>query len=597
MNETKVTNPVNIKSRTRVAPKRMQQTAQKRKGIQFDNAAQRKTYVGYVYEAGTNIIKSKILDEIDDRFSIPHREGDFHIHDLEAYGQTYNCLQVDILQGFPYKRFEEYSTSRKIIEIINHYKDVIAKLGNEQSGGIGFPNFDDEMCVLFNRMDITVNDENLDLLRCSIESFVDWSNRARERCGQTTYYVTLNLGLSTTIVGRFTTKSVIEYYMNSPAEIIKPNIVFKVKKGINHLPNDPNYDLFCLANESTCKKMIPTYLLFDSKVNSEFDPRMVGIMGCRTKVVSSLFGEDRSIGRINVDCATLNLPRIALKISRSSNDLPIDQKIMLFKQLCKKQSDVLCDLLIDRYHRLITMDKGDFPVNCKYNIQLTDFNNASSLEEIFRHGTLSIGFIGLSEAFEILSGEKFYHSKENHLLALDIVGYMRNLLDEYRQTHQLNFTLLASAGEYISGRFPDIDRLEFDHPILEEEYYTNSFHVDVNSGLNPLEKVRIEGPFHELSNGGCITYVEFQSAPLNNIEAIAEVLEESVRSGINYIGFNFPLDSCRTCKEVGTFDDCPKCGGSDIFRIRRVSGYLEELEYFTPGKKAEEFHRTPNART
>jgi ribonucleoside-triphosphate reductase len=208
---------------------------------------------------------------------------------------------------------------------------------------------------------------------------------------------------------------------------------------------------------------------------------------------------------------------------------------------------------------------------------------------------LSIGFIGLSEVIEILTGEKYYSSKKNHTIALGIVQHMKQVVDRYSEDMNLNFTLLASSGEYISGRLPSIDRNYFDHGILEKEFYTNSFHVDVDSCLNPLEKIRLEGPFHIYANGGCISYVEFSSAPLNNTEAVNEVIEAGIVTGVNYLGVNFPLDNCRICGELGTFDDCPKCGSKDIFRIRRVSGYLEELGFFTAGKKAEVVHRIPNA--
>lgn len=564
------------------------------KGIQYDNAAQRKTYVGYVYEAGTNALKEHILDELDNEVSTAHRDGRIHIHDLEAYGQTYNCLQVDILQGFPFKRFSKYTQPQKIIEIINHYKDIIAKLGNEQSGGIGFPNFDYEVSELFCELGINANKENLELLRISLESFVDWTNRARERCGQVTYYVTLNIGLCATSVGRYVTKSLLEYYMHSSLKIIKPNIVFKVKKGINHLQGDINYDLFCLANKSTTKKMIPTYLLCDSEANSIYDATMIGIMGCRTKVVENIFGDNRTVGRINVACATVNLPRIGFEIISKGINHTDEEKIRLFKDHWDDTSLIVKDMLLHRYELLNQMEATDFPVNLEYQFQLVDFDISKPVEDIFKHGSLSIGFIGLSELLQILFGEKYYSSPTIYKMAIEIVGYMRHTLNEYTFKEGLNFTLLASSGEYISGRFPDIDRKRYEHDILRKEYYTNSFHIDVDSGLNPLKKVQLEGPFHLFSNGGCITYVEFKSPPLGNTESISELISEAVKSGVSYLGFNFPLDSCNDCNAIGTFDICDSCSSKNVFRVRRVSGYLEVLDYFTKGKKAEVAFRQPN---
>lgn len=566
------------------------------KGIQFDNAAQRKTYVGYVYKAGTETIKEKVLNELDEKYSRLHVGGKIHIHDLEAYGQTYNCLQLDVLQGFPYERLSKFSDFRKITEIFIHYKDLIVKLGNEQSGGIGFPNFDEELAILFERLNISDSEENLQVLKDSIESFIDYVNWARERCGQVTYYVSLNLGLSNSKVGRFATWSVIKYFKESSLDVIKPNIIFKVKNGVNHLPEDENYDLFCLAVESTCKKMIPTYLLFDSKANEMYDPHKVAIMGCRTKVVENLFGEPSSIGRANIDYVSINLPRIALEIDQNCPDKSLDAKFELFKEKWTETAVLVKEILLDRYYMLFALDPDDFPCNYKFNLWIQDFRTAKSIEVIFKNGTLSVGFIGLSEAVEVLSGAMYYSSDENNVRALDIVKHMREVVDGFKKEHNLNFTLLASSGEFISGRFPNIDKNHFNHKVIDKEFYTNSFHVDVDSGLNPIQKIQFEGPFHIYANGGCMSYVEFSSAPLNNTEAVMEVIEAGINFGVNYLGMNFPLDNCRSCGELGTFDDCPKCGSKDIFRIRRVSGYLEDVEFFTDGKKAEVAYRMPNVR-
>jgi ribonucleoside-triphosphate reductase len=225
---------------------------------------------------------------------------------------------------------------------------------------------------------------------------------------------------------------------------------------------------------------------------------------------------------------------------------------------------------------------------------LLDFNKVKSLEEVFKNGTLSIGFMGLSETIELLLGQKFYASDTNHAIAIDLVKFMRETIDKFRNDYKMNFTLLATSGEFISGRFPNMDQQYFQHPLVEKEFYTNSFHVDVDSGMGPFDKLKFEGPFHKFSNGGCISYVEFKSAPLNNIEAIYELVECGIKNNINYLGFNFPIDECMDCGTTGTFDDCEKCGSKRIKRIRRVSGYLEELEFFTPGKKAEVAHRKPN---
>ena len=217
-----------------------------------------------------------------------------------------------------------------------------------------------------------------------------------------------------------------------------------------------------------------------------------------------------------------------------------------------------------------------------------------SLEEVFKNGTLAIGFIGLSETIELLTGEKFFASEENHKIAINLIKMMRETIDKYREKYNQNFSLLGTSGEFISGRFPAIDKKYYSHPLIDKGFYTNSFHVDVDAGLNPFEKLKFEGPFHKYCNGGCISYIEFQSDPLNNIEAISELIEYAISKDVNYLGFNYPLDRCLNCGYTGTFDICEKCGSANIQRIRRVSGYLEDSAFFTSGKKAELSNRTPN---
>jgi ribonucleoside-triphosphate reductase len=565
------------------------------RAIEYDNASQRLKPSAFIYNIGVKEAKKRILETINKEYAALHNEGKVHIHDLEMYKYTYNCLQLDVLQDFPYAEYSKYSQHQKIMELVRHYESLVNRLGHEQSGGIGFPNIDEEISVLFERLDIQASNENLLVLKDAIELFIDWLNQAHERNCQYSFYVTLNLGLSTSKVGRFVTRSIIEYFKNTSLDVIKPNIVFKLKRGVNYLPDDPNYDLYLFSLESSCKKMIPTYLLFDSIVNSSYDPYKVAIMGCRTRVVENLFGEPGSIGRGNIAYITINLPRIALEVDHDFPNAGIEEKYTRFKMKWKEIAIAVRDILIDRYKRLLELSPDKFPCNCEFQLWLKDFRTAENLADIFKDGTLSIGFIGLSEVVDILSGRKFYLSNDELSRAVELVKYMREVVDGFRKESQLNLTLLASSGEMISGRFPELDRKVFNHPILEKGFYTNSFHVEVDSCLHPIVKIQYEGPFHAYCNGGSISYVEFASAPLRNIEAVKEVIDAGILNGINYLGINFPLDECRSCGEMGTFDSCNRCGGKDIHRIRRVSGYLEDLDFFTPGKKAEERRRRPNA--
>ena len=225
-----------------------------------------------------------------------------------------------------------------------------------------------------------------------------------------------------------------------------------------------------------------------------------------------------------------------------------------------------------------------------------DFSKSKNLEEVFRHGTLSIGFIGLSEAMEVLSGAKYYANPENYILAYSIVKHMRDYCDFLRREYKLNFSLLATSGELISGRFTELDKKNYKPlvDIFSKGFYTNSFHVEVNSRLPAYKKLQIEGMFHPLCNGGSISYVELNEAPIGNAEGLSELVEVAIKAGVHYLGFNFPKDVCNDCHTSGVFDECPHCHGKNITRIRRVSGYLEILDGFTVGKKNEVKNREGN---
>lgn len=560
----------------------------------FNNAAKRDTYVGNLFQKGTTETKKEILSRIDSSFKRYHNEGYIHIHDLEGYGNTYNCLTPDILKKFPFERLEDLSNYGKIAEIFNFYKYIISNLANEQPGGIAFANFDADISYIFKKLDIEKNDESLLFLKESLKSFIYWINTSRTRYGQECYYISLNLGLSTNQIGRFVTRSILESFLNSPSNFIRPNIIFKVDDEVNLNPQSPNFDLYNLAIECTAKKMIPTYLLCSSKPNVNFQPDKLAVMGCRTRVMQNLHGEETSIGRGNIAYITVNLPRIALEVMNTYEQNDINKNIKLLKAKWDEVVEISRSILLDRLYSLDNIKSDYFPTNTRYDLWNRDFNSSENFIEVFKQGTLSIGFIGLSEAFEIMSGEKYYTSEKNYSLALELVKYMRFTLDELRNKEKVNFTLLATSGEYISGRFPKIDSGYYDNEIVEKGYYTNSFHVDVDSKLHPFEKLRIEGEFHELCNGGCITYVEFASAPLNNLLSIDEIIRKSIECGVSYLGINYPLDICNDCGEKGTFDSCLKCGSQNIKRVRRVSGYLEDSSYFTEGKKAEVKNRKPN---
>lgn len=558
-----------------------------------DNAANRNSFIGAVHTIGERMKKEEILLSLKPEWRKLHMDGYIHIHDLDAYDLTYNCLTFNLINHFPTEMFEGLSDQRKVIRLFDFLKLLFEEVGNEQSGGMAFANFDDEVASMLSQINVSDSPSIRSLIKDCVSDLILWCNNNHTRMGKTSYYITFNIGLASSNLARFIAEALIDEYGQAGERIYKPNIVFKVCKRING-KGTPNYYLLQKALECTTRKMIPTYLLCDSAPDKSVDPRVLSIMGCRTRVVDDLYGEKGAIGRGNVDNISINLPRIAFETNvedpMASDEIKIEEFIHRWDSIAEEVKNIL----LDRFNQVCSLDKEDFPVNSRYQLWCENFNAVNNLHDIFKHGTLSIGFIGLSEALEILTGKKFWRDGAVYNQAQKILQHMRSYTDSLTKQYQLNFSLLATSGEMISGRFPEKDKKLFSSPVLEKGYYTNSFHIDVDSNLPAFRKIQIEGPFHIYANGGSITYVELGEAPLGNSEGLEELLEVAVESGVHYLGFNYPKDICDDCGATGTFDTCPICGCQSITRIRRVSGYLEIQDGFTTGKKHEVERRRRN---
>ena len=558
-----------------------------------DNATNRYSFVGEIYQEGAQSRKERILSELPRAWSELHKKGYIHIHDLDAYGLTNNCLAFDILRDFPYDSFKTGSQARRIIGAFDYLKSLFADIGNEQSGGMALANFDNDMATILERLGVELNDHTREILSACIRDLIEWCNHTHTRFGQQCYYVSLNIGLAESEPARFLAFTLLDEFEKAGDLVFKPNIIFKVCRGISRAEGDRNYDLFRKSLLCTAKKMIPTYLLCDCKMDAGVDPYGLSIMGCRTRVVSDVYGRDTSIGRGNIDNISINLPRLALEVARERSAADTAGKLRAFEEKWDAIADTVKDILLDRFEKTCARKKEDFPINANHALWVIPFEDP---KEVFKHGTLSLGFIGLSEAIEILSGKRFYSDDAAYAAALGFVKHMRAYCDALRDRYKLNFSLLATSGELIAGRFIQMDRKIFKgyENIFEKGFYTNSFHVNVDSGLSAYDKLQAEGCFHEWCNGGCITYVELGEAPLSNDEGLREYIECAIESGVHYLGFNFPKDVCDHCGATGIFDECPVCHGKKITRIRRVSGYLEILDGFTEGKKNEENARRAN---
>ncbi|MFW5889413.1 MAG: anaerobic ribonucleoside-triphosphate reductase [Bacillota bacterium] len=551
--------------------------------ITHENAADRMTYVGEVYSVGEKKVKEDLLNALPEEWSRLHKNGNIHIHDLDAYGRTYNCLAFQLDDFFPYTRFENHSANGKIISIFDFIKELLSKLGNEQSGGMAFANFDNDIANTINKLNVDDNDVDEDILRTCIKSFIIWCNNSHERMGKVSYYVSLNVGLAKNALARKICYLLLDEFEKTDATIFKPNIIFKLNKKINSNKDSVNYDLYNKALKVTTKKMIPTYVFSDTKPNKSVAPEKLVIMGCRTRVVDDKYGEKRSIGRGNIAYVSINLPRIALMLKEKHN-ISLDSYLEEWDSVAKTVSEIL----EDRYYKLVNnRTTKDFRLNQQYKMWMKSFTE-NDLDNIFKHGTLSIGYIGLSEAVEILTDNKYYENDKSYTIAYKIVEHMKHFVDNLTDSTRFNYSLLASSGELISGRFTKIDKNKgYKHKVIDKGFYTNSFHVNVDSKVSTFKKIELEGPFHIFNSGGCITYLELKEAPINNETALKELINHAYTSGIHYLGFNFDLDICKQCSTRGVFDECPSCKSKEIIRIRRVSGYLEIVDYFTYGKQNE----------
>lgn len=548
----------------------------------MENAAIRENFASNIYCSGVSAAKAQVLNSLPENLAQLHRAGDIHIHDLEAFGKLYNCCTPDLCKYLLQRSYPARSGYGKIMQVFEEIKLLITQLAVVQSGGIGFGNLDIDLEQVFQTLELEENEDNEVFLNETVEGFIAWVNKTRTRFCRETYYLTVNLGLAQGFWGRAVTRALIQGFLRAPTNYTKPNIVFKVAAHINGQPGTSNFDLYQLALRCTASRMIPTYLLMDSAPNRTCSPERLNIMGCRTRVYDNTAGKPGTVGRGNIAYTSINLPRIALTC-RSTE---------AFHRRLEQLMESCCHLVDIRNRQMVQIGGQYVDFVLKEGI----WRDVACLDDLLRQGTYSIGFIGLSETVELLIGEKMYHSLSGKALAEEIVGAMNAFVTDRRRITGMNWSLLATPGEMISGRFCTLDRERFPNPIQDKGFYTNSFHVDVDSGLTPFEKLTFEGPFHTLCTGGSISYVEFSSALLENTQAISDVLFAAKNQGISYLGINFPLDICRNCGQDGTFDQCPRCGSRNVTHVRRVSGYLEDAAFFTDGKKAEITYRLPNAK-
>lgn len=439
----------------------------------------------------------------------------------------------------------------------------------------------------------------------SMEAFIHNLNTMHSRAGAQVPFSSVNFGTDTSEEGRMVTKNLLlsqERGLGNGETPIFPILIFKVKEGINLNPEDPNYDLFKLSCRVSAKRLFPNFSFLDAPFNAKYYKKgepdtEATYMGCRTRVLSNVCGSETVSGRGNISFTTVNLPRLGIKHGIINNEKAnLDG---FFEELDEK-INLIIEQLLERLEVQGNKKMKNFPFLMGQGVWKGSDNLGpeDTLKGVIKQGTLTIGFIGLAECLIALIGKHHGESKEAQELGLKIVSHMRHKMDEATDKYKLNFSLMGTPAEGLSGRFTKIDKKVYGEikGITDKEYYTNSFHVPVYYNISAYDKIEIEAPYHELTNAGHITYVELDGDPSDNLEAFETVIKAMKDLGIGYGSINHPVDRDPICGFSGviTSNICPVCGRnedeSDIKfeRIRRITGYLVgTVDRFNNAKKAE----------
>ena len=584
---------------------------------------------GKMSQIGTELTKMYALENmVSKRFAKAHKNGDIHIHDLDYYlTKTTTCNQIPLGQMLKNGIWNEHGyirppkgikTAAALAAVIFQYHQ------NQQHGGQSFASFDFDMAPyvkltfdkiknnLISDIEFLDGDKEIDENKLderaweltenetlqAMEALVHNLNTMHSRAGAQVPFTSINFGLDTSKEGRMVSKCLMQAQSNGLGNgetPIFPILVFKVKEGINYNPEDKNYDLLKMSFEVTAKRLFPNWIFEDAPFNlacyDEKHPELsIATMGCRTRLARSVFEESdkTSVKRGNISFTSINLPRLGILANKN-----IDK----FFELLDEKLDLVHDQLLERYKYQCTADKTEFEymVKNKTMIGAEEFEKSNNAEDMVKHGSLSIGFIGLAETLVSLIGKHHGESDEAQQLGLKIVKHMRDYCDKKAEEEKLNWSLLGTPAEGLSNRFTKIDLEKFGKidGVTDHDFYTNSSHVPVYHKISAFKKIEIEAPYHELENAGHICYVEMDGDPTNNIQAVEKVVRKMHDEGIGYGSINHKIDRCRDCGFSGIMNDkCPICGSTDIERLRRITGYLVgDLKRWNGGKRAEEKKR------
>ena len=408
----------------------------------------------------------------------------------------------------------------------------------------------------------------------AMEAFVHNLNTMHSRAGAQVPFSSVNFGTDISPEGRMVTKNLLlatDRGLGNGETPIFPVSIFKVKEGVNYNKEDPNYDLFRLACKVSAKRLFPNFAFIDAPFNLQYYKpgdvnTEIAYMGCRTRVLADVTSPDNQIvtGRGNLSFTTINLPRLGIKYCIALKDRDKADMKGFYEELGEIM-DKVRDQLLERFEVQCSKHSYNFPFLLGQGVWTNGekLKPTDRLRKVWKHGSLSTGFIGLAECLKALTGEHHGESKASQKLGLEIIKFMRKRCDENSQKYNLNFTCLATPAEGLSGRFTSIDRAIYGKikGVTDREYYTNSFHVPVYYNISISDKLKTEAPYHELTNGGHISYIELDGDVASNVDAFEKVIRIMKESGIGYGAVNHPVDRDPVCGYVGVINDvCPGCG-------------------------------------
>lgn len=537
-----------------------------------------------------------------------HENGDIYYHDLDSYNLTINCLHIPtkevLLNGFntgygnirPPKRIESAAELSCIL---------LQSSQNDMFGGQSHPDFDNDMAVFvqptkdeiikglkeFSLEEDKIKQLSEKKLRRSIEQAMQGMiynlNTMHSRAGSQVPFSSINIGIPESKEAALICEVFLTEYekgLGHGEQPIFPNIIFRVKDGVNKKEGDPYYYLFRLACRVAAKRMNPTFMNIDADFNKFYYDKGVvpATMGCRTYICSNVNGEPGTKGRGNIAPTTINLPRIGIMAKKDINK---------FFKLLDDRLDLTRESLMHRYSILKKLKIKDLPFIAGQNLMkgAENLKEDDSIEPILKQGTWAVGFIGLAETLVALTGKHHGESEESRELGLKIISYIREYTDKLTEETHLNWSCYATPAEGLSGKFIVKDKKIFGEieGVTDKDYYTNSYHIPVGFPISIKDKIDIEAPYHKICNGGHISYIELDDYPSE--DTVYDIINYAYsNTNISYMGINFHI---RYCKECGTYlhgeDTCPKCGSRNIQGISRVTGYLSLDERFGEGKVAE----------